>query len=241
MRRMLPLSQPAVMERKAIREYNAGRPYGQRIKPFNFVQVLTPAVYVGGEVLPIAPFERDLSKAKRLDWMDLHSGDIISIDWENNGYAGTFPVIQLADYIAQYRIHPESKAADSDGAPSTQETLGLLRRQSIAAVTTNPIGKEADRLEEDLGTQLLPNEPKRFANTANDQETRYVAILGHYRQADAAKLLGISTRRLRDIVKGRSKPRKAFAKRIAALALASQSDPTARIPAMALRSKGERQ
>jgi hypothetical protein len=206
LRRKLPLSKPHVTERSAIRGYNKTRPYSHCMKPFNFVQVLTPSI--NGDILPIAPFERDVLKSRRLPWTNLYSGARIAIDWDDSGHAGTLPVTRLIDYLERYRKHPETKAADADGSPSKADSCGVLHRASLSAAGPMRIGKEIDRLDEDDGTSLESEKPSTFdvPDVANDLMAA-VKVLQCVPQSKLASRLGISSRRLRDIQKGRSQPR----------------------------------
>lgn len=47
--------------------------------------------------------------------------------------------------LRQYLRHPEAKSLAPDGTVCTGDTVGLLRRASIAAGELVPIGKETDR------------------------------------------------------------------------------------------------
>jgi hypothetical protein len=215
LRRKLPLNQPNVLNRDALRRYNASRSYAHRLKPFNFVQVLTPNINVGSrDILPLAPFERDLAKARRLPWIDVHSGRAIAIDWANAGYAGTLGIVTLAEYIERYAEHPENKAADNDGRPADATYRGMLYRLHLYAARRSHIGKEVNRLDEDAGTALEAGNVETYTPRERHGLESAIAAIATRRPADVAAELGVSERRLRDILKRRAIPRRALRQRI---------------------------
>ena len=157
MRRKFPISQPSILKRLA--EYNKGRSYEHRIKPFGFVQSITPALITSDDILPIAPFEADLAKSKRLPWVDYNTGDALRLDWNGSGMEGTIPVTRLSEYVDQYQRHPEAKAADWKGDPAGPDTIGLLGRLRLRSTRLTRIGKEVDRLDQEEGASLEPDRP----------------------------------------------------------------------------------
>jgi hypothetical protein len=128
-RRKFPISQPAILRR--LEQYNRSRSYDFRVKPFGFVQTVTPAVVGANEILPIAPFKKDLGKSRKLPWIDFHTGKALQLDWSGSHFAGTLPVMRLSDYIDRYQRHAEAKAADRDGNPSDESTIGVLGRLEV--------------------------------------------------------------------------------------------------------------
>ncbi len=224
LRRKLPISQPAVLKRKGFVEYNRAKAYSHRVKPFNFVQVMTQTLVHGEEVLPIAPFERTLAASRKLPWVDFRSGRRVRIDWSGTGYAGTVAVATLAQYIEAYRRHPEAKAAGADGQPCREETTGMLFPLTMKAVALHRIGKEMDRLDEDDGG-LLDDDAEPVVYTSESALGAALDVLAGYPQEEVAVALGISSRRYRDIEQGRTKPHKRLEKAILRLAQAVQHDP----------------
>lgn len=126
LRRKLPISQPSVLKRKGFADYNRAKAYSHRVKPFNFMQVMTQTLVDGDEVLPMAPFERTIARSRKIPWVDFRTGEPVRIDWNGAGYAGTIAVTTLAQYIEAYRRHPEAKAAGPDGLPCREDTTGVL-------------------------------------------------------------------------------------------------------------------
>lgn len=100
LRRKFPISQPSILNR--LERYNKSRSFDFRIKSFGFVQSVVPAIVGKSEPLPIAPYEADLKKSKRLLWVDFNTGDPIQLNWSGSGLAGTVPVTRLSEYVDQY-------------------------------------------------------------------------------------------------------------------------------------------
>jgi len=192
------------------------RSYDFRVKPSGFVQTIAPDRQTGAnDVFPIAPFETDVRKSMKLQWVDFNTGDPIRLDWHRTGMAGTVGVMRLADYVDQYQEHPEAKAADCDGNPAGPETIGLLGRLRVRSKRLARIGKEVDRLNGDEGATLEPELPVDYER---DDLVEDIAYLAAFPQEATARDLGLTARGWRDLIKGRFKPRKATANRIARVA-----------------------
>lgn len=214
LRRKFPISQPHVLKR--FTELNRAKRYESRVKPYGFVQSVTPATQQGqNDMLPIAPFETDLKRSKRLTWIDYTTGRPVRLDWNGEHGAGAIDVLRMSEFIDRFRIHPESKAADRDGNAATESKWGLLERLVIGSAASNHIGKEIDRLDQDDGATLERADPNGFGTR---ELTSDIETLRQYGQREVAQDLGISERRWRDIMKGEAEPRRATAERIARLA-----------------------
>ncbi|MGA8575271.1 MAG: hypothetical protein WB609_06200 [Candidatus Cybelea sp.] len=207
LRRKFPISQPSILQR--FEAYNKTRPYDHRVKPFGFVQSVIPATVSGTtNPLPIAPFEADLAKSKRLEWVDFNTGKPIRLDWHESHMDGTLPVMRLNEYIEQYHQHPEAKAADRDGNRAGPDTVGLLGRLPMRSRKLARIGKEVDRLDEDEGTSLEPDRPTEYER---DDLAGDIACLATFPREQVANEIDISERRWRDIIEHRSNPRRGTA------------------------------
>jgi hypothetical protein len=213
LRRKFPISQPSILKR--LDAYNRTRSYDHQVKPSGFVQSVTPAIVGRENPLPIAPFSRELSEARKFSWVDFHTGKPVHLDWEGNHFAGTIPVLRMNEYLEQYRRHPEAKAADANGNPAGEETVGVLGRLEVRSGAPARIGKEIDRLDQDDGATLDGEAPIEYErdNLAGD-----IALLTRFPQASTANDIGISERRWRDIVKGSATPRGATVAAIARVA-----------------------
>jgi hypothetical protein len=214
LRRKFPVGQPSILKR--FDSYNRGRSYDFRVKPFGFVQSVTPAFLTGSnDVLPIAPFERELAKSRNVPWVDFRTNRKVALDWSGEHHAGTIPVMRMGDYIREYQCHPEGKAGDLDGNRAGSDAKGVLGRLAVRAVHLARIGKEVDRLDEDGGASLKPDQPIEYGG---DDLADHIAYLGSFPQETTARDLGLSRRRWRDLVKGRAKPHSRTAERIARIA-----------------------
>ena len=208
LRRRFPISHPSLLKR--FERFNRERTYDFRVKPLGFLQAVSPALETGAQdMLPIAPFETDLVRSKRLAWIDFHTGKPMQLDWSGSHLAGTIPVMRMSEYIEQYRRHPEAKAADHDGNPAGPETRGVLGRLAVRSVRLARVGKEIDRLDQDAGAALEPDEPVEFDERSDLAED--IACLARFPQEAAARDIGISVRGWRDILKGRAGPRESTA------------------------------
>jgi hypothetical protein len=196
--------------------YNASRSFDFRVKLFGFVQTLTPDRQTGdSDVLPIAPYGADVRKSMKLQWVDFSTGDPTALDWHGTAMAGTIGVTRLAYYVENYAKHPEAKAADWDGNPAGPDTIGMLYRLAVRSHKLARIGKEVDRLDEDEGAALEPEQPIEYAR---DDLAEDIAYLAQFSRAEIAAEIGMTERRWRDIARGITRPRDATATRIAAAA-----------------------
>lgn len=221
LRRKIPISSPQILNSGGFREYNSKRPYAAQIKPFGFLQATTAALETAQIIRrPVAPFEADARKSRKLPWMDLDSGLPVALDWDGGGYADAAMVLRLDEYIEQYMRHPEAKGADANGQPATSETRGLLHRLHLFAAETVVIGKEVDRLEEEDAAALSGGKAATYRSGPRPEAmvSASVAYLSGFRQASVAADLGMSERRWRDIVKGCARPRRRLKQKLIRLA-----------------------
>lgn len=210
LRRKFPISQPAILKR--LDAYNKPRSYDFRVKPFGFVQTIVPDRQMGNsDVLPIAPFEADVRKSMKLQWVDFNTGDPVRLDWHGTATAGSIGVMRLADYVDDYQRHPEAKAADPAGNPAGPDTVGLLGRLRVRSTKLARIGKEVDRLQEDEGASLEPEQPIKYERESLAEDIAYLAM---FPQEPTARDLGLTVRGWRNLIKGRSKPRDPTTRRI---------------------------
>lgn len=217
LRRKFPLSKPATLRRGSVSAYNHGKPYRDQIKPSNFLQMATPAISFGNELRPVAPFDYDYERSIRGRWMDLESRKSLRLDWADTGHAGAVPVVRLDQFMAEYARHPESKAATAEGTPAHSGTRGLLGRLAVYEQKRSYIGKEVNRLDTEeawspdnkLATEIL-----RWNDDAQKLNEHMLQLLERLPRAEVAQVLGISIRRLQDILKRRSAPRAQLLRRI---------------------------
>ena len=147
------VSSPSVLA--PLQSLNAGKAYGVQIKPFNFI--LSCHIKAFGHPIGtdpdrfhlIAPYESDARKWSNLPWVDQYSGqryDITSVG--SHGARLTARVKTYGDVLHEYEHHAEPKCAATDGAASTKQTLGLLKRRHVLIDLLRFIGKESNRIEE---------------------------------------------------------------------------------------------
>jgi hypothetical protein len=139
--------------------------------------------------LPIARFEADLAKAKRLPWVDFNTGKPLRLDRHGSHTDGT-PVIRLNKYIETYHRHPEAKAADQNGNSAGPDTVGLLGRLRVRSEKLVRFGKEVDRLDQDHGASLGPDWPAEYERDDLAGDIDYLSHLAQ--KAIAAPRLAIS-------------------------------------------------
>jgi hypothetical protein len=149
------VSSPEVM--KPLKALNAGKPYAQQIKPFNFilschVMPLGHPVGVNPERFHlIAPYENDPRKWERLPWIDQYSTKGARYRISTTAPNPTRQIAHVKSYgdvLEEYEFHEEAKCADASGAPCGKESIGLLRRRHLAIAAPHFIGKESNKLEE---------------------------------------------------------------------------------------------
>jgi len=146
------VSSPFLM--KSLESLNAGKPYAEQIKPFNFL--LTGHVRAFGHPFGvdeekfhlISPYDSDSRKWLEKEWIDQHSGKRYRITTKGD-YGTTYAarVKTYGDVVREYESHPEAKCADSKGNPCDRQTVGLLQRRHIKVEQINSIGKESNSLE----------------------------------------------------------------------------------------------
>lgn len=137
---------------------DAGEPYAERIKPFNFL--LTAHIPDVAAPPPeedpyrfqlIAPWERDPAEWAGLEWVNKYATDgrtyaLATRDSPTPAEAAR--VQSYGDVLAEYRVHPEPKSLAPNGKPAGWHGDGLLGRRPVTATRLVHVGKEANELEE---------------------------------------------------------------------------------------------
>jgi hypothetical protein len=209
------VSSPFLM--KSLESLNAGKPYSEQIKPFNFL--LTSNVSPFGHPLGanpdkfhlISPYDSDSRKWLEKEWIDQHSGKKYRIT--TRGDYGTRHVARVKTYgevVEEYESHPESKCADADGKPCDRKTMGLLQRRHLKVEQIKCIGKESNNLEEiDAGTIRDQNV---YTEYLDPKRTEWISKIQPALKKQPLHLLvkacgtRISRRELIELRAGRSKP-----------------------------------
>jgi hypothetical protein len=150
----ITVSSPEVL--RPLAKLNAGKPYAQQIKPFNFILSCHVAPYGHPTYADperfhlIAPYETDSRKWLALPWIDQYSGKQYRISTTlGTGTRQIARVKSYADVLEEYEFHEEAKCADAGGEPCGKQTVRLLRRRHVT-IGWPPrfIGKESNKLED---------------------------------------------------------------------------------------------
>ena len=151
----ITVSSPEVL--KPLAKLNAGKPYAQQIKPFNFILSCHVAPFghpVGANPERfhlIAPYESDPRKWDRLPWVDQYSesGKRYRISAKVPSATRSLARVKsYGDVLEEYEFHEEAKCADASGEPCERQTRGLLQRRHVTIESLAFIGKESNKLEE---------------------------------------------------------------------------------------------
>lgn len=195
-----------------------GRPYRDSLKPFNFIlaaQVLHGMFGVPAGADPqrfrlIRPYERDARTWERQPWTNIHDGQryrVTARDGESRP-PEMARVQTYRDVLTAYRHHPERKSADPDGTPCGKKSVGLLGRRVVRAGLARIVGKEANRLD-DVAAQLAGGITDVLAwddGTEGAWRDTVLPLLRTMPVDMLATAAGLSPRRLRDALAGRSLP-----------------------------------
>lgn len=219
----ITVSSPAVQ--RPLQSFNADKAYAQQIKPFNFilschVKALGHPVGVDPERFHlIAPFNTDARQWERLRWIDQYSARPYNVTTTYaHGMRSTARVKSYADVLREYEFHAESKCADSTGAASGKQTVGLLRRRHISIEQIRYIGKESNSLEEvEVGAAVTRQSP--YTEYPDARRDEWTAILAKLKDMPMKRLQmesGMSRAALQAIRAGR-RPHKKNRQLLAAL------------------------
>ena len=216
--------------RHAFRRLNEGRSYAEQIKPFNFLLTAAgakpPAGHRGDHFRLVAPYESDPTKWEQAEFIDVHNPDAGTYRiTTRDGRPGLARVDTFADVLSKYETHPEAKSLGPDGRPCDKATAGLLQRRPVTVGTIRLIGKESNRLEERQSGELAREEADQWLTTYEDHDEWYRMILPSLKKLSVQqleKVAGMSPRRLRDALVGRSLPHSARRQVLTAVATADE-------------------
>ena len=210
------VSSPYLM--KSLESLNAGKPYAEQIKPFNFL--LTSHVSPFGHPPEtdaekfhlISPHDADSRNWLKKEWIDQHSGRKFRVTTQGHcGLRGTARVKTYGDVVTEYEFHPEAKCADSGDNPCTRQSVGLLQRRRIQVDQVRCIGKESNSLEnvEEGIEHFEQNVYTEYADPKRSEWTKKIqpALKNLKLKELAVACEGqISRRELIELRAGRSKP-----------------------------------
>ena len=157
----ITVSSPEVL--KPLEAFNAGKPYAQQIKPFNFILSahVAPFGHPSGadpeHFHLIAPYESDPRKWERLPWIDEYSEKPYRISASLPSATRSIARVKsYGDVLEEYEFHEEAKCADASGEPCDRQSVGLLGRRHVRIEQLHFIGKESNKLEE-VEEQSVPD------------------------------------------------------------------------------------
>ena len=237
-----------VLERP-FRQWNRGKPWAARIKPFNFLLVAdthTLGRPPGAEphrFRLIAPYNRHRD-GRQLEWRNHYDPNgpayRVTTVWALTPEQRVAVVKSYGQVLREYRLHPEHKFDGPDGSPCRRNTKGILQRREVRAVQVNYIGKEANRLDDVQaglvadGNEVVTEYP---AMTDAIFRTLVLPVLERNSGRTLAAAVG-SDRRTIDRIRAGQKPRAALRQRLEDLALVratAQLEREAGRPVTALR------
>jgi len=210
------VSSPALM--KCLESLNAGKPYSEQIKPFNFLQTchVSPFGHPDG-VDPekyhlVSPYNPDPRRWLEKEWIDQYTGKRFRITTRGDyGSRDIARVKTYGDVVTEYEFHPESKCADSSGNPCERQTIGLLERRHIKIDQIKCIGKESNSLD-NVDEGSVHSEETVYTEyadpTRNEWTTKIQPALKKAPLSALVKECGksLSRRELIELRAGRSKP-----------------------------------
>ncbi len=138
--------------------WNLGKPWGEQVKPFNFILVATldpfglPKHATPERFRLIAPYTRNRQDWTRLPWRNMYqpNGPTYRITTNRDDpQSRTVLVKSYEQVLREYRLHPEHKFDGPDGQRCRYLTRGPAAAASGASRgTVHLIGKEANKLDE---------------------------------------------------------------------------------------------
>lgn len=218
----ITISSPHVL--RPFTEAQPAIPFQDRIRPMNFI--LSASVHrVGGppnvdlsRFHLLHSYTKDRAALLEALWTDLYSGREYRVTTEHFTVPDRVRIQSFGDVIAEYETHPESKSAGANGERCDRSTKGLLQRRHLRVERIRLVGKESNRLED--VEQGIVHDWGEVTNVYYDpQLDPWPNVLNSLRPFPArqlAKIAGISTRALRAIRNGHSRPSEDTRKRLVA-------------------------
>jgi hypothetical protein len=212
----ITVSSPALM--KCLDSLNAGKPYSEQIKPFNFLQTCHVAPFGHPDGVDpekfhlVTPYDPDPRKWLDKDLIDQYTGKRFRVTTTGPcGRGQTVRVKTYGDILTEYEFHPEAKCADSFSNVCGRQTIGLLERRHIKIDQIKCIGKESNSLDE-VDAGLEHSEKNVYTEYADPKRSEWITKIRPALKKVPLKLLvkecagKLSRRALIDLRAGRSKP-----------------------------------
>lgn len=211
------VSSPAL--RSLFATLNRDRPYDERIKPFNFLNVaFVPAPERPADderMVLIAPYEPNAQRWLQQPWTNRYSGRTYRLSAEpSRGRVreGVVTPKSYATVLGEYRANPETKSLGPAGVSCAALTAGVLQRRPVRLAALTHVGKESNRLE-DLQNGLI-EDPTEVANDYDDFYTAVfkplvVPLLSALGVRETGRRTGQSIGAVSAVLRGRARPRSA--------------------------------
>lgn len=162
--------------------YNKNKPYKDRVRPFNFMLAMQVKASLKS-LKPVSPYHKIPSKAA-YTCFDRVTGQKI-----RKGQLKTY-----REALAQYHLHPETKFLNGDYLDK-----GKTQRRHIRAQLIQPIGKEANKWEEQFFTGFDPQAQIEYGgcpDQRNEMAEKVFQAVEKYGAADIAEISKISVRHI---------------------------------------------
>jgi hypothetical protein len=210
---------------RAFEVLNDGRPYAAQVKPANFLLlahddplIALPDGIDRNRLTLVAPYSSD-PRSWLSGYRNRFDGAAIRTTTRPEGAPGAVRIKTIGDVVADYGRHPEAKSGDSDGAPCTRSTVGLLHRLRIVAAAVRHHGKESNRLDDVQAGAIRRDDDlmQEYIDERGEWELAlpYLRSLGSRRLAEST---GMSMRTLRSRLNSGRLPRRPDRKRLIAVA-----------------------
>jgi hypothetical protein len=210
------VSSPALM--KSLESLNAGKPYSEQVKPFNFLQTCHVSPFGHPERVDpeefhlVTPYDPDPRRWLEKEWIDQYTGNKYRITTRGHcGLKQTARVKTYGDIGVEYEFHPESKCADTFGNPCERQTIGLLGRRHIKIDQIKCIGKESNSLE-NVDAGLVHSEKNAYIEYVDPKRDEWTTKIQPVLKKLPLRFLvkkckgHISRRAILDLRAGRSRP-----------------------------------
>ena len=210
------VSSPGLM--KSFSVLNAGKPYSEQVKPFNFLQTAHVIPFGHPEGVDpekfhlTTPYNSDPRTWLEKEWIDQHSGRLFRITTRGHcGSRRTARVKTYDDVATEYEFHAEAKCADTLGNPCSRQTIGLLKRRHVKIGQIKCIGKESNSIE-NVESGQEHSEKNVYTDYVDPKRDEWVIKIRPALKKVPLKLLvqkcqeKLSRRALIDLRAGRSRP-----------------------------------
>ncbi len=179
--------------------YNRGKPYRNRVKPFNFLLSYQPGFGISGSKAPPKPvsaYDKDLTRATA-GCFDRQTGEAVTQE----------SLKTYKEALAQYHLHPETKFHNGEFVDS-----GPTSRRHVLATALEHIGKEANRWEEQFHLGLDAAAQIEYGPSAQGRDRSLQALVQagkRFGQRKLAEAAGVSLSEVSAVLLGKREPRPA--------------------------------